>query len=134
MGAIPPSAAIALSGPRRQDRGCLQLHSVQTMPLTLGPAFSEHDTEGGKPSLVMSEQLARRLWPDSDSVGQQLQLENKRTYNIVGVVGDVIQGSLFEPPRPAVYFSATQAMWGSMGWPSERQATLWLCRTRSAPG
>jgi putative ABC transport system permease protein len=88
---------------------------AMSVPLRRGRFFNERDVENGPPTMIISEQLAHRLWPSADPVGQQLKLENGVSFHIAGVAGDMLQRNLAEPARPAVYFSSTQAMWDTMG-------------------
>ncbi len=76
------------------------------IPLRRGRTFEE----GREPweSMILSEGLARRLWPDGrDPIGRQVKLGNNRTYRIVGVVGDVRQLELREDPTPTMYISTS---------------------------
>jgi len=84
------------------------------IPLRRGREFNYRDAEDAAPVMIISNQLAHRLWPASDAVGQQLQLENRVTFQIIGVVGDALMGNLAQPARPAVYFSLTQMIWPGM--------------------
>jgi putative ABC transport system permease protein len=73
---------------------------------------------GGVPStlqvVVVSEGLARRLWPGEDPIGRQLRLgrgipgEKPQEHRVVGVAGDVRQRALWEPAPPMVYLSCEQ--------------------------
>jgi predicted permease len=58
---------------------------------------------------LISQRLARQNWPGTSPLGQQLRL-GQRTYDIVGVVGDVRHRTLLEPETsdPDVYFSLYQ--------------------------
>ena len=57
-------------------------------------------------SMILSEGLARRLWPaGEDPVGRQVQLGNRKIYTIVGVVGNVRQLTLAKDPTPTMYIS-----------------------------
>jgi putative ABC transport system permease protein len=56
---------------------------------------------------IISQAVARQLWPGQDPIGKRLSMEDHPTESdwltIVGVVGDVRQQSLAEKPSPAVY-------------------------------
>ena len=59
-------------------------------------------------SALVSEALARRVWPDgADPVGRQVWLSNGQAYNVVGLVGDSRQLSLAEGITPTIYMSST---------------------------
>ncbi len=71
------------------------------VPLLRGRTFaSENETRG---SMILSEGLARQLFPDSDPVGQTIRLGNGQQRTIVGVVGDVRQVGLGDDPTPTMY-------------------------------
>jgi predicted lysophospholipase L1 biosynthesis ABC-type transport system permease subunit len=58
--------------------------------------------------MVLSEGLARRLWPGGeDPVGRKVKLGNGQTYDIIGVVGDVRQIGLRDDPAPTAYMPTT---------------------------
>ena len=63
------------------------------IPLLRGRVFDEHDDERGEPVAVVSESLARRVFPGEDPIGRRVQLPTRRgtgTWTrIVGVVRDV---------------------------------------------
>jgi predicted permease len=74
------------------------------IPLRRGRAF-EPRREPHR-SMILSEGLARRLWPGGeDPIDRQVQLGNRQTYTIVGVVGDVRQLGLALDPTPTMYMS-----------------------------
>jgi predicted permease len=64
-----------------------------------GRAFQSLDREGSEPVALVSDSLARRLWPDGNGVGSRLAVPQRQERGepiivsrlIVGVVGDVLQ-------------------------------------------
>ena len=68
------------------------------IPLERGRFFTDADGRTGGQVVILSEMLARRLWPDENPIGRQLKwgLEVSRSpwMTVVGVVGDVTQGAL----------------------------------------
>jgi putative ABC transport system permease protein len=69
------------------------------IPLRAGRFFADtDDAPGGERVVIVSEILARKLWPNGDAVGRQLKwgIESspQPMMTIVGVVGDVKQGAL----------------------------------------
>ncbi|HEY7215803.1 MAG TPA: ABC transporter permease [Thermoanaerobaculia bacterium] len=76
------------------------------IPLRRGRTFEE----GREPwqSMILSEGLARQLWPDGrDPIGREVTLGNRKTFTIVGVVGDVRQLELGKDPTPTMYISTS---------------------------
>ncbi len=66
------------------------------VPLRRGRLLTDQDREGSAPVVVINEAMARQFFPDSDPVGQQIQLgrypnPESPMMEIVGVVGDVKQ-------------------------------------------
>ena len=79
------------------------------VPLRRGRFFTDQDGRGGAPVVIVSEMLARRVWPDQDPIGRQLRWgvdvpENRTPWmTIVGVVGDVNQSALGTDVIPQTY-------------------------------
>ena len=82
------------------------------IPVVRGRAFSDRDTAASQPVLIVSESVARRLWPEGDAIGRRMALKERplerEWLTVVGVVGDVRQGGLRSRPAHAVYQPYTQ--------------------------
>jgi putative ABC transport system permease protein len=93
----------------------------QTMgiPLKRGRFFTEADGLNGAFAAVISEMMARRLWPDQDAVGRQIKWGGEASrapwMTVVGVVGDVKQGALNTEIIPQAYEPLTQVGDGDAG-------------------
>jgi putative ABC transport system permease protein len=78
------------------------------IPLIKGRMFSSADRGTGQHVIIVSRELVRRYFPDTDPIGQILHF-NSRDKEIVGVVGDVKQTSLSSSRmRPFMYEPITQ--------------------------
>ncbi|MEK6410811.1 MAG: ABC transporter permease [Acidobacteriota bacterium] len=81
------------------------------IPLLRGRLFEESDTADSLHVAVISQSLARKVWPDEDPIGKRIQFGNmdgdKRLLNIVGIVGDVHE-KLDSDVRPTVYADSFQ--------------------------
>ena len=70
---------------------------------------------GGAPFVALvSETLARRQWPGESAIGRKIRpiAGNDRPWcTVIGVVRDVRQVSLTEPPRPFFYLPEFQFAW-----------------------
>ena len=79
--------------------------STMQIPLLEGRNFSATDTVSSPPVVLVSQNLAKRLWPDRSSVGQRLQFgcANRTTAEVVGVVRDTNIRTLGEAPQPHFY-------------------------------
>ena len=85
----------------------------QTMGIGLrrGRLLDEHDTAGAPRAVMINESLARRQFPGGDPIGRRVHLGplNGPWYSVVGVVGDVKQGSLAESQADAAYITPEQS-------------------------
>jgi putative ABC transport system permease protein len=79
-----------------------------------GRTFTSSDDRGSPGVAIVSESLARRLWPGQDPLAHRVKIgignsaqEGWRT--VVGVVGDVRQSTLAEGPLPSLYTPIAQA-------------------------
>jgi putative ABC transport system permease protein len=77
------------------------------IPVMRGRGFTEHDTLGAPGVLVISESVARKLWPAGNAVGQRISMDDHPKagdwLTIVGVVGDVRQQGLNDRLGAVVY-------------------------------
>jgi len=81
------------------------------IPLVEGRPFTRSDVAGGFQTAVISEEFARRHWPEGDALGAQIRMSTNidtlwRT--VVGIAADVHQTSLSDAPRPAMYLPHAQ--------------------------
>jgi putative ABC transport system permease protein len=93
-------------------------------PLVRGRFFSPDDAIGRTRVVIINAALAARHFPSEDLVGRQLTIQtgNGEPLQIVGVVGDLRQTSLAEPPEPQMYtpFYQNPAGWGTLLVKSDR--------------
>jgi putative ABC transport system permease protein len=83
------------------------------VPVKRGRLFDQ--AQDPKNPLVLSESLVHRLWPQGqDPIGRQIWMSNGKVFNIIGVVGDLRQTNLSEPPTPTFYFPHTRFLWPTM--------------------
>jgi putative ABC transport system permease protein len=77
------------------------------IPLRLGRVFQDADGPEAPPVVIINETMARKFWVNKDPIGSRLKLggpEEKWPWKtIVGIVGDVRQMRLNEPPRQEMY-------------------------------
>lgn len=90
------------------------LFSLSTLgvPLISGRHFDERDSPEGPRSLIISEAMARRYWPDRDPLGARLKLSdapsNAPWFTVIGVVGDMRRFGFDASPELEMYFSFEQ--------------------------
>ena len=58
------------------------------MPILRGRPFTDAEARSDAPVLVVTEATARRLWSGQDAIGKTLRDEDKKEYQVVGVVRD----------------------------------------------
>jgi putative ABC transport system permease protein len=75
--------------------------------LVRGREFAEGDNETAPGVVIVSESVARSLWPGEDSVGKRISMEDHPKpgdwLTVVGVVEDVKQQGLGKKSDPAIY-------------------------------
>ncbi|HEY9225598.1 MAG TPA: ABC transporter permease, partial [Gemmatimonadaceae bacterium] len=73
-----------------------------------GRAFRASDVDGAEPVVVISETLAKRLWPREDALGKRLvQTINQSMWTVVGIARDTHLREL-KNGGPIVYFNGDQ--------------------------
>ena len=114
---------------------------VYDVPLRQGREFNTADRLGSEPVAVISETLARRLWPEGSALGRQIRvvegdmLESPigpwRT--VVGVIGDIRQGYDDADLRD-IYLPLLQApsRFASVHVRTDRSLSFWQESVRAA--
>jgi predicted permease len=83
--------------------------SVMRIPIAAGRAFDRSDDASAPPRAVVSERLARRLFPNQSAIGLEIWMAGAdRPVEIVGVAGDVTHRALDEIPLDTLYLPARQ--------------------------
>lgn len=89
---------------------------VMGIPLLRGRAFTEADAKEAPQVAILSESLARRIFPNGDPVGQKVTfgvMGRPLSREIVGVVGGVRPTTLDSAPREEIYVPYAQSGTGS---------------------
>src|SRR5262245_29471530 len=80
------------------------------IPLMRGRVFTDRDTAGAAPVVLINEAMAKKYWPNADPMGQRMLIGKglgpefeDPTREIVGVVGNVRENGLNEDAPPVVY-------------------------------
>ncbi|HEX3183400.1 MAG TPA: ABC transporter permease [Pyrinomonadaceae bacterium] len=86
---------------------------VMEIPLLRGRGFTGRDSvrpDGNQDVAIISRQLAERMWPNTDPLGQRVNCNDDGTgcAEVVGVVGDVKHNSLVDEAGYDFYYSAFQ--------------------------
>jgi predicted permease len=103
-----PSTVVRMVGPG-------YFHTLR-IPVVRGREFTDADNANPMAGFIVNETFARSYLPGRDplaaSISVRMQDENPYV-PIIGVVGDVSEGSVRVPPRPTVFYSH-----GRMPWPT----------------
>lgn len=75
------------------------------IPLIRGRLFTPEDREGTQPVTLVSENMAKSLWPNQDAIGKRILRGGTggQWLTVVGIVGDVPDGPMSSAPRPHCY-------------------------------
>jgi putative ABC transport system permease protein len=82
--------------------------SALGIPVLAGRLFDARDAEPAPPTVVISESIARRFFPNESPVGHRIR-QGEGDAEIVGVVGDIRRASLADQPRADMYFSSERS-------------------------
>jgi putative ABC transport system permease protein len=100
--------------------------------LLRGREFTDRDNAAAPGVVILSQSVARRLWPGEDPVGQRITMEDHATpkdwLTIIGVVDDVRQQSLSKGADHAIYRPYLQ-----VGYPFFLMHMTFAVRTASDP-
>jgi putative ABC transport system permease protein len=88
---------------RRVDHGYFRAMNI---PLLRGRAFTEQEARADSRVAIISDILARRFFPDEDTVGKRLLFDfgQEMPFEIIGVVGDVHHRALHIGVHQTIYF------------------------------
>jgi putative ABC transport system permease protein len=104
-----------LDGGRQRPRGYIvdkpavseDYFRVMGIRLRSGRNFTAQDNSTAPSVAIVSQNVARTLWPGEDALGQRLTMQSRPGpqdwLTVVGVVDDVRQESLTEKAHPAIY-------------------------------
>ena len=104
-----PTAAIRIVDPGYFD--------AMRIPLRRGRSLVPSDRLGSVPVAVISDAMARKLWPGEDPIGRHVKVEwwhEKVSVEIVGVVGDSRHDGLDAEFEPTLFYPFAQESQGGM--------------------
>jgi putative ABC transport system permease protein len=100
--------ALGAAGPRAVTYVVTEKYfEVFRIPLRGGRVFGPQDDASSTASVVISERLARTLWPDEDALGRRLMVGDSVLRSVVGVVGD-IREPVESEQSPDLYYPYSQ--------------------------
>ena len=98
----PIDAAYTMANHRLVSPG---LFEAMRIPIMAGRAFSDRDGMTAEPVAIVSQRMARHLWPNQSPIGQRLRhvKPGQPWRRIVGVVGDVADSGEVNDTRYVPY-------------------------------
>jgi predicted permease len=123
--------------------------ATAAIPILFGRAFRRDDETENATPVIVTEALARELWPGQSAVGRLVEIRNAalaapkilpgsfdyrpsvravQTAEVIGVAANVSEGLVVGKPKPAIYFPLRPS---TFSHPSLEGITLML---RGAPG
>jgi putative ABC transport system permease protein len=85
------------------------------IPILRGRDIAASDEQGSPGAAVIDEITAKRLFPNTDPLGMQINVPlAKGTFTVVGIVAATRSRSLSAPPEPRIYYFGPQVPFGSL--------------------
>ncbi|MGC1999427.1 MAG: ABC transporter permease [Candidatus Acidiferrales bacterium] len=82
------------------------------IPFFEGRDFQKTDTADMPSVAIINRAMARVYWPGEDPLGKRFEIEGTTQWlQIVGIVGDIHQHKLGDPPKPMFYAAYAQDPW-----------------------
>jgi putative ABC transport system permease protein len=113
---------------------------ILRIPLVLGRDFTRSDRIGAEPVVLISETLARQLWPDANAIGQRLRTGEQPAARsplgawrtVVGIVKDVRQNHTDGDFRDIyIPFFQSPNQYAPVFIQTDRSAAFWLTALRT---
>ncbi len=98
------------------------------IPFLRGRNFTEQEVRQGAQVVIISELLARQVFPNEEPLGKRLIMAFGSTFEIIGIVGDIRDRALESNPAAAMYMpvypSSTNVIIRSKGDPASLAAAV----------
>ncbi|MFZ0063158.1 MAG: ABC transporter permease [Pyrinomonadaceae bacterium] len=89
-----------------------QYFSAMHIPFLRGRNFTEQEVRDSAKVVIISDLLARQVFPNEEPIGKRLILAfDDQPIEIIGMVGDVRHRALELTPSPAMYLPSNQTGW-----------------------
>ena len=102
--------------------------------------FTERDTAGATPVVVINAALAKKYWQDADPIGQRITIAKglgpefeEPARQIIGIVGDVRENGLDSPAPAVIYVPYAQMADALTKLANAVLPTAWIVRAESNP-
>jgi putative ABC transport system permease protein len=110
------------------------------IPMLRGRDFTDRDVAGGPGVVIINESMAKKYWPKENPVGQQIIIGkglgpefDEPARQIIGIAGDIHNGSLGQDPRPLMIVPQAQVTDGMTALNARIGPVIWLVRTHTEP-
>lgn len=125
LNALPENRTFRIGGRPIPEKGKEPVASMRTVsagffvtlgiPLLEGREFSPHDDHDAPFVAIVNQLMASRYWGEQSPLGEHLIRPDGRSWEIVGVVGDVRQYGFDSEVQPTVYLPFRQPMDRQLG-------------------
>ena len=115
--AAAPSASSSLKARSSEQWSAITPGYFSTMgiPVVAVRAFTSRDNDASPLAVIVSQNLARRVWPNASPIGKTLVVGRFPGFaEVVGVAGDVKNNGLAREPALAMYTPYPQRPWPAM--------------------
>ncbi len=106
------------------------------LQLIAGRDFNEHDTKDSAPVVIISQTLAKKMFPNENPLGRVIRSwrDDNKPRQIVGIVADVKLGSLQEQTTGTGFIPHKQDPWGVLAYvvSTKGDPKQYVARIRSA--
>jgi predicted permease len=73
------------------------------IPIVRGATFSDADVRSWAAVAIVSETMARQLWPGADALGRSIRMYDGTSLGVIGIARDAKIQTLAESPQPLLY-------------------------------
>jgi len=86
------------------------LFHAMNIPLLRGRNFTEQDDDRAQPVVIVSEQMAKRFWPQQDALGKRIRVADPGAawLTVIGIAGNVRDRTNGDGPIEAWYLPYSQ--------------------------
>jgi len=113
---------------------------VFKIPMMRGRAFTDQDTAGSTPVVIINQAMAKEFWPQGDPLADQLIIGRgvgpefvDAPRQIIGVVSDVRDNGLNRNPEATMYIVQSQLPDGINALLAKVLPISWIVRTKVEP-
>jgi hypothetical protein len=113
----------------------LQYFKTLRIPLLRGRNFTEQEVRQSARVLVISELLARQVFPHEEALGKRLvMMTGNQPWEIIGIAGDIRHRSLDSDPFPAMYMPTYEKPRDECGDSYRERSENPYCRSAEVQG